>query len=187
MSTEVAPPEEPERPRAVAVIGWIWIVVGGLYSLRGLIDLMVWGALYPAAPTLLRSVERHDSSDRLLRFVFEHLTVIKISQAVLGVVIVVLAWRFLRLGPGARVAMQVLCWIVLGFVVAFTVFLAALSTRAVAVGVPAPRLGSQDPLGLAVALGVAAAIAAGLIWMIATLRRAEVRQAFESSRRIRPV
>ncbi len=52
--------EEPQRPKAVTVIGWIWVVVGGLYLLRSVVDLVMWKALQPAAPALLREVERQD-------------------------------------------------------------------------------------------------------------------------------
>jgi hypothetical protein len=49
--------EERERPKAVTVIGWLWLVLAGLYLLRSLVDLVIWKALGPAAPTLLGAIE----------------------------------------------------------------------------------------------------------------------------------
>lgn len=171
--------EEPDRPKAVTVIGWIWLVVGGLYSLRIVVDLVMWKALQPAAPALLREVERQDPELRFLRPMFEHLTAIKIAQLVAGVSVVFLAYELLRLRPRARVGIQVACWIVLCYVLAFAALWIRIWTRALALNPGDPRFaGSHGLMALALGLGVSAALATGLIVMIVLLRSSEIRHAF---------
>ena len=172
--------EEPERPRAVTVIGWIWLVVGGLYFLRSVVDLVMWRALQPAAPALLHEIESRDPEIRFLHPLFEHLTAIKIAQAIAGVAVVVLAYRFLRLRPRARVGIQTICWIVLCYVFGFAALWIRIWTRALALAPDDPRFaGSHGRISLALGLGLSAALATGLIVMIALLRSSRMRHAFE--------
>jgi len=172
--------EDPERPRAVTVIGWIWIVVGGLYLLRSVVDLVMWRALQPAAPALLREVESRDPELRFLRPMFEHLTEIKIAQLIGGVAVVFLAYRFLRLRPRARLGIQIVCWIVLCYVLGFGALWIRIWTRALALAPDDPRFaGSHGRISLALGLGLSAALATGLIVMIVLLRSSQMRYAFE--------
>ena len=172
--------EEPERPRAVTVIGWIWIVVGGLYFLRSVVDLVMWRALQPAAPALLREVESREPEIRFLHPLLEHLTAIKIAQAIAGVAVVVLAYRFLRLRPRARVAIQTVCWIVLCYVFAFAALWIRIWTRALALAPDDPRFaGSHGRISLALGLGLSGTLATGLIIMVVLLRSSRMRHAFE--------
>jgi len=172
--------EDPERPRAVTVIGWIWIVVAGLYFLRSVVDLVMWRTLQPAAPALLREVESRDPELRFLRPMFEHLTAIKIAQLIAGVAVVFLAYELLRLRPRARVGIQVVCWIVLCYVFAFAALWIRIWTRALALAPDDPRFaGSHGRISLALGLGLSAALATGLIVMIVLLRSSQMRHAFE--------
>jgi hypothetical protein len=172
--------EEPERPRAVTVIGWIWIVVGGLYFLRKVVDLVMWKALQPAAPALLREVESRDPEIRFLHPLFEHLTAIVIAEAIAGVAVVFLAYRFLRLRPRARVGIQIICWIVLCYVFAFVALWIRIWTRALALAPDDPRFaGPHGRITLALGLGLSGALATGLIIMIVLLRSSRMRHAFE--------
>lgn len=172
--------EEPERPRAVTVIGWIWIVVGSLYFLRSMVDLVMWKALQPAAPALLREIESRDPEIRFLHPLFEHLTAIKFAQAIAGVAVVFLAYRFLRLRPRVRVGIQIICWIVLCYVFAFAALWIRIWTRALALAPDDPRFaGPHGRLTLALGLGLSAALATGLIVMIVLLRSSQMRRAFE--------
>jgi len=172
--------EEPQRPKAVTVIGWIWVVVGGLYLLRSVVDLVMWKALQPAAPALLREVERQDPELRFLRPLFEHLTGVKIAQVVAGAAVVLLAFQFLRLRPRARVGIQIVCWIVLGYVVSFAALWVVIWARALALAPGDPRFsGSHGQITLGLGLGVSVAFATGLIVMIVLLRSSQVRHAFE--------
>ncbi|HYT31260.1 MAG TPA: hypothetical protein VEO37_01595 [Thermoanaerobaculia bacterium] len=172
--------EEPERPRAVTVIGWIWIVVGGLYFLRSIVDLVMWRALQPAAPALLRELESRDPELRFVRPMFEHLTAIKIAQLIAGVAVVFLAYELLRLRPRARVGIQIVCWIVLCYVFAFAALWIRIWTRALALAPDDPRFaGPHGRLTLALGLGLSAALATGLIVMIVLLRSSQMRHAFE--------
>jgi hypothetical protein len=172
--------EETERPRAVTVIGWVWLVVGGLYFLRSVVDLVMWRALQPAAPALLRELESRDPELRFLRPMFEHLTAIKIAQLIAGLAVVFLAYELLRLRPRARVGIQVVCWIVLCYVFAFAALWIRIWTRALALAPDDPRFaGSHGQISLALGLGLSAALATGLIVMIVLLRSSQMHHAFE--------
>jgi hypothetical protein len=172
--------EEPDRAKAVTVIGWIWLVVGGLYLLRSVVDLVMWKALQPAAPALFREVEGRDPELRFLRPMFEHLTAIKFAQLAAGAAVVLLAYRFLRLRPRARVAIQAVCWIVLCYVLAFAALWIRIWTRALALALGDPRFaGAHGRIALGLGLGICVALATGLIVMIVVLRSSEMRHAFE--------
>jgi hypothetical protein len=180
MKTGVVLEEEPERPRAITVIGWIWIVVGGLYFLRGVVDLVMWKALQPAAPALLREVESRDPELRFLRPMFEHLTAIKFAQLIAGAAVAFSAYQFLRLRPRARVVIQIVCWIVLCYVLALAALWIRIWTRAFALAPDDPRFaGSHGRISLALGLGVSLALATALIVVIVLLRSSDVRHVFE--------
>jgi hypothetical protein len=183
MKSGVVIEEESERPKAVTVIGWIWLVAAGLYFLRSVVDLVMWRALQPAAPALFREVERRDPEMRLLRPMFEHLTAIKIGQLVAGATVVLLASQFLRLRPRARVAIQVVCWIVLCYVLAFAALWVRIWTRALELAPDDPRFaGSHGRIALVAGLAMSGALSVGLVLMIRSLRSARMRAAFGSSR-----
>jgi len=175
--------EERERPKAVTVIGWLWLVLAGLYLLRSLVDLVIWKALGPAAPTLLGAIERREPELAFLRPLFEHLTQLKIAQALAAIAVGFLAYQLLRLAPWARVAVQVICWIVLAYVVGFSVLWVRIWMTAPVQGEADPRLAgfSHGTIGLLVGFGVCLALAVGLVVMIALLRSSRVRGAFERS------
>ena len=40
-------PEESPRPKAVTVIGWLWLVLGVLFLFRTLVNMVIWRMLKP--------------------------------------------------------------------------------------------------------------------------------------------
>ena len=175
---------EAERPRAVTVIGWVWLVAAVLFLLRSLLDLVIWKMLQPAAPSLFAAAERQSPQMSFLRPLFEHLTTVKIIEAVAAAAVVVVASQFLRLRAWARVAVQAVCWLTLGYVVSFAVLWVGIWTHMTAepAGSPMSSSYSHRTIGLVGGIAVCLFFAAGLVAMIALLRSSRVRTAFNPPR-----
>jgi hypothetical protein len=104
-----------KRPTCVTVIGWTWIILGGLMcfsSIMGLfsfvmIDKMSQGhaAVHPDTPALLK--------------IFPLLAVVQILLGALGVYAGI---SFLKLKRWSRKTLEILSWVMLAFVVGFMVF-----------------------------------------------------------------
>jgi hypothetical protein len=168
--------EEPLRPRAVTVIGWLWLVAAVFFLLRAVVNLVVWKILQPDMPSLLAFDGRAATQLQFLRPVFDHLTAIQTAETILSAAVIVLAIELLRLREWARVGVQAVCWLVLAYVAAFGSFWFWLWRRIVAApDSPGTSLGT---IGLIAGLAVCLAVAAGLALMIAFLRSSEVREAF---------
>lgn len=100
-----------KRPTCVTVIGWAWVVIGGLMVLSpimAIVNLAAFGALQrsgPDTPLMLR--------------VLPFLMVIQIAVGTLGLAAGV---NFLKLKPWSRPVLEVLTWLLLLYVIGFTVF-----------------------------------------------------------------
>jgi hypothetical protein len=170
--------EERSRPKAVTVIGWLWLVLGGLFFLRTLVNMVLWKILKPDMLTFLDMFGQvPEAQQKLLRPLFEHLSTLQIVEAILSAAVVVIAIQFLHLAPWARAGMQAVCWLVLVSVAAFGAFWFWLWGTVVAAAPPA-HASSFGRIGLIAGLAVCLAVAAGLVVMIALLRGSRVRSAF---------
>jgi hypothetical protein len=174
MSSAATIPPPAERPAAVTVIGWVWIVYGILKLVGGVWALAAWrfGGLRdvfagPGFPTALPT--------RILQNAFGHLALGLAAQVVFAGSVVIAAAALLRLRSWARSAIEVLCWFSLCYVVAFTLGWIWLWRR---VSVGAPRPDSFRFIGLTVAIGAAIVLGLAFISMIRALRGDDVRRAF---------
>jgi hypothetical protein len=173
----MAEPEE-SRPKAVTVIGWLWVVLGVLFLLRALVNMILWKILKPDMLGFLETFAGvPPAQQRFLRPLFEHLGALQTIEATLSAAVIVIAFRLLRLRPWARVGMQVVCWLVLAAVAAFGAFWVWLC-RSVAAAVPSSAASSFERFGLVAGLAFCLAVAAGLAVMIALLSSSRVREAF---------
>ena len=171
-------PEETSRPKAVTVIGWLWLVLGVLFLFRALVNLVVWRILKPDMLGFLEAFgEVPPSQQRMLRPLFEHLTAIQVCEAILSAAVIVLAFQLLRLRPWARVGMQAACWLVLVYVVAFGAFWIWLWGSVGAAASPS-HAGTIGRIGLFAGLAVLLTAAGGLVAMIVLLAGSRVREAF---------
>lgn len=171
-------PEEEEgapRPKAVTIIGRLWLVLAVYFLGKDLVNLAIWKVLQPDAPSIFGSFGIQEPRLRLLRPLFAHMTAFLTAQAVWWAVVGVAAFALLRLRPWARVAVQGVSWVLLAYGAALGLFWVLLPGRGV--GVPAL---SHQALGLVSLVAVLAA--AGLITMIVLLRAPRVREAFERGR-----
>ena len=173
------PEEEPERPKAVTIIGRVWLVVAVLSLCRVLVNLAVWTVLQPDAPSLLGGLVAQSPRHWLLRPLFEHLAALMAAQALWWAAVGLSAVGLLRLKSWARPAIEGACWIVLAYAAVFGVFWAKLwitmpaQSAAAASGAHQYRM-----IALAGGLAACAAVAIGLVAMIGSLRSAAVRLAF---------
>lgn len=175
--------ESAERPRAVTVIGRLWLVVAVLLLVKALVNLAVWTVLKPDAPSFFKDVLAQTPRFRLVRTLFAHLTTVMMLQALWWIFVGIAAFALLRLRPWARVAIQGICCFLLVYSVAFEIFWAAVWPTLAAGSAGAMALGaSYRTVALVAGLTVGAAVAAGLIWMIVLLRQPRVRAAFGTSR-----
>jgi hypothetical protein len=174
-------PEETSRPRAVTIIGWLWLVLGVLFLLRALVNMVLWKILQPDMLTFLDMFgDVPEAQQKLLRPLFEHLTTLQLAEAILSAAVIVIAIQFLRLRPWARAGMQTVCWVSLVSVMAFGAFWVWLWGR-VAAAVPPTPASPLEKIGLIAGLAVCLVIANGLAVMIALLGRSRIREAFRGA------
>ena len=171
------------RPRAVTVIGRLWLVLAVLSLCKALVNLAVWKVLEPDAPSLFGDVAAQAPGLPFLRPLLAHLTALMTAQALWWAFVGIAAFGLLRLRPWARVAIQGVCWAILVYVsaVGFGVFWGTISRTLPVRGAGAVAFGtSYRTLALIGGTIAYAAASAGLIWMIVLLRTPRVRAAFRA-------
>ena len=102
------------RPTCISVIGWFWIIVGGLMFLSGTIGFVAF--LLTLCPAQNENILRHSVSPLLWV-----VPVVAILQLVVAILAVVSGIHFLKLRHWARRALEVLTWAFLILVVGFGV------------------------------------------------------------------
>lgn len=100
-----------KRPTCVTVIGWAWIIVGGLMILSATMSLFTLG--------MIRNMAL-DEPD--LPFIFKKFELIVIIQIGVGLLGLISGINFLMLKAWARNVLEGLTWMLLVFVLGFTVF-----------------------------------------------------------------
>ena len=173
----MTPEVQPERPKPVTAIGWIWLVLGGVFFLRCLLDLIAWKLVQPATPTIVAFALERSPQTAFLRPLLEHFTAIRVIEAVASLCVAVAAYQMLRLRPWARIVVEGACWVVLTYVVCFAVFWVAVWGTQAPVPVP-----TRETFALLAGLAVCVAMAASLAIMIRLLRSGAVRAAFRHPR-----
>lgn len=175
--------EEPERPRAVTVIGWVWIVLGGILLLKALLNLLTWSVLHSAAPALLQTFGERFANVPLVQTMLAHASVMFLAQATFWTLVIVSAWNLLRLRPWARIAIQTFCGLGICYAAGFLLFWLALWRHA--------GLATRDPSltesmrSLALFTGIGAILLLGSLFgvMLGFLQTSRLRQAFANAPR----
>jgi hypothetical protein len=105
-----------KRPTVVSVIGWFWIIVGGLMALSG--SLVSLGYVISGA-----SAHAPDSQHMpaLFIFIFRHFVFVAVIQVCFGALAALAGWQLLRLRAWARSALEGLSWIGLVCIVSWAV------------------------------------------------------------------
>ena len=171
-----SPPEdEPERPRAVAVIGWTWLVLGTLAFLKNALDLIVWFVIRPAIPSLIGMMPQNTSSPQL-RVLLEHLGELRAAEALLALFFVISAIAFLRYRPWARVAIQVACVLELLYIAGLgAVWWFSFTSEMAEARIP---IAASYRVALAAGFVFLALLVAGIVAMFTTLRSARFRELY---------
>ncbi len=164
-------PVEPQRPRAVTVIAWIWLVLAAISFFKTIVNFIFWVALQPAIPSLVAMAAREDPTTRYLNPLFAHYDFVLAVQALLAAAVGISAYFLLRMRPWARVAIQTACWLGLVYIACFSAFWLFIMSRAAAAR---PR--GQVPTSVGIL--ICAALAASLAVMIGMLRSRGLRAAF---------
>lgn len=177
MSSAIAipPPAPPaERPTAVTVIGWVWIVYAAVKLFGGVWGLVAWrlGGLRdfvvgPGSPTILPMA--------ILRTAFGRFAVALTAQILFASAVLIAATALLRMRPWARTAIEVLSWLGLCYVGTFGLVWIWVWRRT---ALDASRPESTRFAALAFALGAVVVLAFAFVSMIRALRSEEVRRAF---------
>ncbi|HEY6929185.1 MAG TPA: hypothetical protein VJA66_05865 [Thermoanaerobaculia bacterium] len=170
------PQPESQRPRAVTLIGRIWLVLAVLSLLRSVGNLIVWTALRPAVPSLVDALNDKDPRTLFLGPIFAHFVSVNVTLAALSLAVGVCAWQLLRLRSWARPAVQVISGLALLYVVCFGLLWTWAWTRVPAES--ATRAHANRGLLLAAGLALCLIFAAGFAAMIASLQSRRVRQTF---------
>ena len=176
--------EEPERPKAVTVIGRLAMVLAAISFFRSIANLILWSILEPAMPSLFNLAVTQEPQTWFLQPPFRHYTAWETARAVLAAAVGVSAYFFLRLRPWARLAIQAVCWLVLAYAAAFAVFWARVWGRIFAEAVATRSLSvrSYGTVSFLVGVAVCMAVVAGLAVVISLLRSSRVKAAFASAR-----
>lgn len=170
---------EPERPRAVDVIGWIWLVLGALAFLKDILDLIVWITIRPAISSLFGAATDQSPQVRILRPLLAHLGEVKAAQALLALLIVLAAIAFLRCRAWGRVGMQVACALALLYILCFGVLWSMSFARGMTAAVVSMLASSRIALGAG--LSFLALLAAAFVAMLATLSSFGFRDAYRKA------
>jgi hypothetical protein len=167
----VAPePPPPDRPKAVTVIGWTFLVLSTVRVLEDTWGWFLW-KFGDAEKLVLFFLPRGANALVPVDALFRNFGTIVAVQAVVAACVAVISWNFLRLRPWARTALEVVCWIALGGTGLAVLALAFASSRFGPNGVPAL------PFLLAAAIGVGILLAV----TIRIVRRPQVRNAFDDN------
>jgi hypothetical protein len=104
-----------KRPTCVTVIGWVWIIIGGLMcfsAIMALFSSVMIGEISQAHP------EAQEQMPAIFRF-FPLLAIIQIVVAIIGLVSGI---HFLKLKAWSRNALEILTWVLLLFLVGFGIY-----------------------------------------------------------------
>jgi hypothetical protein len=170
--------EEPERPKAVTVIGWVWAVLGGVLALKALLNLVTWSILHSTAPALLKAFGEQFAHVPLVQMILQHAGAVLASQASFWALVSFCAWNFLRLRPWARLAIQAVCCLGLVYAAGLLVFWVQL-WRKTGLAMRDPSL-TESHRSLALFAGIAACILLGSLFglMLGFLQSSPLRKAF---------
>ncbi len=100
-----------KRPTCVTVIGWTWIIIGGLMCLSATMALL--------GSFMIRETAQADPGMPFIFKIFPVLAIVQIFVAVLGLVSGI---NFLKLKSWTRGMLEALTWLLLIFVLGFMVF-----------------------------------------------------------------
>ncbi len=169
-----------ERPRAVTVIGWIWLVAATLRFVNGLLGLAVWkiGGLDRGLP--FRALRSGGTRIRVLGLdtMLRHAAGILVLQVLVSALLACVAVALLRRRTWARRAVQTASWLGIAVMAGLGAYVYASTAQ---LAFESPEAASEIRIAGAAA-GVFVALLGAVFFggTIFLLRRPDVRRAFES-------
>ncbi len=103
-----------KRPTCVTVIGWFWIIVGGLMCVSALMGLFV-------SVMTGQLLEANSKGQENMRAIFKFFPILLPFQLGIGVLGIISGVKFLRLKRWSRSALEVLTWVSLISIIAFSI------------------------------------------------------------------
>ena len=167
-----------ERPRAVTILGWAFLVVSVLAFLRSAINVLILLVLESQASELLSRLSAA-AGPFVPEWVLRHTRAIWAGQAVLAALVAAAAWSFLSLKPWARLCLQGLCWAGLSLVACVATLWTRVWTAHGAASTAIPQTATRHGQILTVGLSILGAWAVLLGLALYVLRSAPVRLAFQ--------
>jgi len=104
-----------ERPTCVTVIGWAWIVIGGLMCFSALMGIFM-------SLSMQQMMRTHPHMDQEVPAFFRYFALIALGQVAVGALGLAAGINFLRLAEWARKVLLVVTTLLFLFVVGFGVF-----------------------------------------------------------------
>lgn len=157
---------EENRPTCVSVIGWAWIVIGGLMCFAAIMGLL--GFLI-----IDRITQGQMRSPHVWPVLYTIYPFLSVGQIVLGAFGLFSAFRFLRMESWARTALEILSWFLLFCVVGWGIIWVAFAVF----GSSVHRLPGPGLLGALMGALISAIYAIPVGIMLKYLRGEKVRNA----------
>jgi len=112
-----------KRPTCVTVIGWFWIITGGLAIMSGLMSAVITHTFSGGMTEEHFAAMRKSGEDpEFIILIFQHFLEFALLQVCVAIVAVVSGINLLRLRAWARPVLEGLSWLTLLFVIGFTCF-----------------------------------------------------------------
>ncbi len=162
----------------MTVIGWVWIVLGGILVLKALMNLLTWSVLHSAAPALLQAFGERFANVPLVQTMLAHAGVMFLAQATFWTLVIVSAWNLLRLRPWARIAIQTVCGLGICYAAGFLIFWLGLWSHAGLTTMDPSLTESMRSLALFAGAGAILLLGSFFAVMLGYLRSARLRDAF---------
>jgi len=104
-----------KRPTCVTVIGWVWIIIGGLMCLSAIMVLFM-------SVVVGQMLRTDPEPDQNVQAIFRFFPLLAVSQIGVGVLGLVSGINFLKLKSWSRKVLEVISWLLLMYVVGFGIF-----------------------------------------------------------------
>lgn len=104
-----------KRPTCVTVIGWVWVILGGLMCFSAVMGIF--------ASLMMHQMVAADPSMQVeMPAIFRIFPLLALGQAGLAILAIVAGIKFLKLQAWARTVLEGLTWFFLTFIVGFGIF-----------------------------------------------------------------
>ncbi len=108
-----------KRPTSVTVIGWIFIAGAILMILSGGMGFAAFTFMKQTTGGVPPVPENIPGQLRVMKFVFQHFELIAMVQVAFAIFVIIASIQFLRLRRWARIALEVVAWLGLVYLVGF--------------------------------------------------------------------